>query len=120
MPKATRDRYAKLWDAELKKKKRSETAGEMAGLMGAFLASDTEYTGRAGHIKKLVAYLKKTTTLKYRREDIERVVVFLGELLPKERALFEKLVQAGVKQHPDSVVLHMNAADLEMMRTSMT
>jgi hypothetical protein len=118
MPKATRDRYVKLWDAELKKKKRSETAGEMAGLMGAFLASDTEYTGRATHVKKLVDYLKKTTTLKYRREDIERVVEFLGELLPKEHATYEKLVRAGVWQHQDSVVLHLNAADLDMMRSS--
>jgi hypothetical protein len=115
MPKPTRDRYAKLWDAELKKKKRSETAGEMAGLMGAFLASDTEYTGRATHVKKLVDYLKKTTTLKYRCADIERVVEFLGELLPKERVTYERLVRANVWQHRDSVVLHLDAADVEMM-----
>ncbi len=118
MPKATADRYAQLWDAELKKKKRSETAGAMAGLMRAFLASGTEYTGRATHIKRLVDYLKKTTTLKYRREDIERVVEFLGELLPKERATYEKLVQAGLRQHQDSVVLHLNAADLDLMRNA--
>ena len=81
----TIDEYAKLWDAELKKKHRSETAGEMAGLMTAFLASKTEYTGRADHIKQIVAYLRKTTSLKYRREDIEKVAEFLGPA-PEQRS----------------------------------
>ena len=120
LPKSRSDEYAKLWDAELKKKHRSETAGEMAGLMAGFLHKDLEYTGRAGHIKKIVAYLQKSTTLKYRREDIEHVVEFLGELMPKERTLFKKMVQAGVKQHPDSVELHISAAGLEMMDTGMS
>jgi hypothetical protein len=115
LPKDATDRYAKLWEAELKKKRRSETAGEMAGLMLAFLASDTEYTGRATHINKVVSYLRKTATLKYRREDIEHVVEFLGRVGPKERALQKKLVNAGLKQYPDSVVLHLIAADMEMM-----
>jgi tetratricopeptide (TPR) repeat protein len=117
MPKARSDEYAKLWDAELRKKRRSETAGEMAGVMAGFLHAEVEYTGRAGHITKILTYLRKTTTLKYRREDIEHVVEFLGELMPKERALFKKLVQAGVKQHPDSVLLHISAGGLEMMDT---
>jgi hypothetical protein len=115
MPKDAADRYGKLWDAELKKKRRSETAGEMAGVMVAFLASDTEYTGRATHINKVVSYLRKTTSLKYRREDIEQVAEFLGRVGPKERTLYQKLVRAAIKQHPDSAVLHLNAADAEMM-----
>jgi tetratricopeptide (TPR) repeat protein len=120
MPKTKCDEYARLWDAELKKKHRSEMAGGMAGLMASFLHADLEYTGRAGHIKKVVDYLRKSTSLKYRREDIERVVEFLGELMPKERALFKKMVKAGIKQHPDSVLLHMSAAGLEMMDTGMS
>jgi hypothetical protein len=119
MPKPRSDEYAKLWDAEMKKKRRSETAGELAGLMGSFLSAGVDYTGRAGHIKKILTYLRKTTTLKYRREDIENVVAFLAELAPGERPLFQKLVKAGVKQHPDSVLLQMTAGGLEMMETGM-
>jgi tetratricopeptide (TPR) repeat protein len=115
MPKQAVDRYAKLWDAELKKKRHSETAGEMAGVMLAFLASDTEYTGRATHIKKIVEYLRKTTTLKYRREDIERVAEFLGRTDPRDRKLYQTLVKAGLKQYPDSAPLHLDAAEVEMM-----
>ncbi len=48
MPKSTVDAYAKLWDAELKKKHRSETAGEMAGLMTAFLATQDGIHGPRG------------------------------------------------------------------------
>jgi hypothetical protein len=119
MPKDSTDRYAKLWEAELSKKRRSETAGEMAGLLAAFVASDTDYRGRATHINKVMAYLRKTTTLKYRREDVENVVAFLAQLAPKEQALQKKLVKAGLKQHPDSVVLHLEAADVEMRSAGM-
>ena len=52
MPKSTVDAYAKLWDAELKKKHRSETAGEMAGLMTAFLANKTSNTRAARLISR--------------------------------------------------------------------
>ncbi len=37
-------------------------------------------------------------------------------MTPEERTLHQKLVQAGVKQHPDSVVLQMEAADVELMK----
>lgn len=114
MSKDVVDRYSALWDAELKKKHRSETAGEMAGLMGAFLASDTEYTGRATHINKIIAYVRKTTSLKYRREDIERVAEFLGGVGPREGKLHKKLVESALKHYPDSVLLHLNAADAAM------
>ena len=84
----------------------SETAGEMASLMDAFLSAGIEYTGRAGHIKKVVAYLQRTTRLKYRRVDIERVCEFLGHLEDKA-ALLEKIVKLGVKQHPRSVAAQL-------------
>ena len=115
MPKARTDEYTRRWDAELKKKKRGETAGEMAALLSAFLRSGVEYTGRAGHITKAVTYLRGTTRLKFRREDIEHVVEFLGELSPREDALATKLVRAGLKQHPGSVRLHVAASAVEAM-----
>ena len=107
--------YTKLWTADLKKKCRSETAGEMAEQLRAFVGSKIDYKGRDQHVKDVVAYLKRMTRSKFRREDIERVVEFL-RLLPKEFSLREKLVKAGVKQHPDSVVMNMNAADVELTK----
>ena len=94
---------------------RSETAGELASLMHAFLASAIEYPGRAGHITKVVAYLQRTSRLKYRRVDIERVVEFLGLVEGKDR-LLEKMVKLGVKQHPQSVLLNFRAGLIEPAR----
>ena len=107
--------YTKLWTADLKKKCRSETAGEMAEQLSAFVGSKIDYKGRDQHVKEVVAYFKRMTRSKFRREDIERVVEFL-RLLPKEFALREKLVKAGVKQHPDSALMNMNAADVELTK----
>jgi hypothetical protein len=108
MSKAIQNGYMKLWGAELRKKTRSETAGGMASLLDAFVASHIEYPGRAAHIKKVVAYIERTKTLKYRRQDIEHVCEFLNRL-GTEPPLFEKLVARGVEQHPDSVVLNFFA-----------
>jgi tetratricopeptide (TPR) repeat protein len=119
MPKTAIDKYTKLWEADLKKKVRSETAGAIANLLGAFLGADTDYPGRDVHIKQVVAYLGRTSRVKYRREDIEPVADFLRRLLPQNQALYQKLVRAGVKQHPDSAELHMHAADVELQTMTM-
>ena len=66
MTKATQKGYAQLWESELKNKCTSETAGEMASLLDQFVCARIEYAGRAGHIKKVVSYLQRTTRLKYR------------------------------------------------------
>src|SRR5207245_5198708 len=72
MPKATIETYTKLWEADLKKKCRSETAGELADLMRGFLGAGIAYPGRDEHVAQVLAYLKRGPRLKYRREDIER------------------------------------------------
>jgi hypothetical protein len=79
------------------------------------LSARVEYTGRAGHIKKVVAYLQRTTRLNYRRVDIERVCEFLRHIDDKV-ALLEKLVKLGVKQHPQSALLNFRAGLLETGR----
>ena len=113
MTKTIQTGYQRLWVAEVKKKARSETAGAMADLLDAFVASETAYPGRAGHIKKVVAYLDRARTLKYRREDIESVCEFLNRLGTKPE-LMQKLVARGVKQHPDSVLLNFYTGLAEM------
>jgi hypothetical protein len=105
MTKATQNGYLKLWVADLKKKTRSETAGEMAALLRGFLDAGIEYTGRASHVKRVAAYLDRTKTLKYRLEDIEHVVEFLNQVDDKN-TLREKLVAQGLKLHPNSVLLN--------------
>ena len=115
MPKSTVDGYTKNWEAELKKKCRSETAGALAEQMGAFLSSGIEYSGRGKHLNQVLAYLRRTLRLKYRREDIEPVVELIKHL-PDEFSLLEKLVKAGLKQHPGSALLNLQAGEVELIR----
>jgi hypothetical protein len=115
MTKATQDGYHQLWTKDLKKKCKSETAGEMASLLGTFLSADIEYPGRDGHVKEVVAYLQRTTRSKYGREDIEHVCEFLIHV-PKESKLLEKLVKHGLKSHPQSTLLNFRAGLIEMAK----
>ncbi len=115
MPKSTVNGYAKNWETEQKKKCRSETAGALAELLGGFVAAGVDYPGRAKHMTQVVAYLRRTLRLKYRREDIENVLAFL-KYVPDEFTLFEKLIRAGLKQHPDSVLLNLDAGEVELTK----
>ncbi len=108
MTPATRKGYADLWTADLKKKCRSQTAGEMAAVLDSFVSLGVKYQGREGHIKQAVAYLKRTTRLKYRQRDIERVCEFLASL-PEQSDSLGKLLQIGLRQHPESVLLNFQA-----------
>jgi hypothetical protein len=114
LAKTTIDAYTQLWEAGLKKKVRSETAGEMAEHMHAFLVHKIDYPGRGEHFQKVVAYLKRGSRVKYRRQDIEAIVEFLVTLEKPDLALVEKMVKLGVKQHPKSVLLNMRMAMVEI------
>jgi tetratricopeptide (TPR) repeat protein len=115
MTKATQDGYNQLWTKDLKKKCKSETAGEMASLLSTFLNTDIVYPGRDGHIKELITYLRRTTRLKYGREDVEHVCEFLSQV-PKESGLLEKIVKQGLKHHPQSALLNFRAGLIEMSK----
>jgi tetratricopeptide (TPR) repeat protein len=115
MPKSTVDGYTKNWETEQKKKCRSETAGALAEQMGAFLAAGIDYSGRGKHLTQVLTYLRRTLRLKYRREDIEPVVELLKHV-PDEFPLLEKLVKAGLKQHPDSALLNLHAGEVELIK----
>jgi hypothetical protein len=119
MPKATQDHYAELWNSDLKKKCRSETAGALASLLDAFLECQIEYPGRARHIKQVADYLDRASRLKYRRQDIERVCEFLAHL-PEQAKLFEKRLNQGLKQHPGSVRLNLAAGILEIEKGNLS
>ncbi len=108
MSAATTKGYVALWTSELKKKCQSQTAGEMASLLRAYLDLDVEYPGRAGQVQQFVSYLKRTTRLKYRQTDIEQVCDFLMHM-PQQTEVFGKLARKGVKQYPDSARLNFQA-----------
>ncbi len=110
---ATQKHHAELWKKELKKKCRSETAGAMASFLTAFLAHEIDYDGRDRDATEVLKYLRRTTRLNYRLEDLEDVCEFLS-LFPKESALTRNLVQRGLKAHPESALLHLVAAGVEM------
>jgi len=101
LPTTDQDRFEAHWVASPAKKVRSETAGALAELIGAFLSSKIDYPGRAEHVAQVLDYLRKTTRIKYRREDLTRVCAVLS-LFPKEQPLLEKLVRRGLKLFPEA------------------
>jgi hypothetical protein len=113
LPKATQNHYAELWMRELRKKCRSETAGAMASFLTEFLTLDIDYDGRDHDATQVLRYVRRTTRLNYRLEDLENVCEFLGHF-PKESGLTRKLVQRGLKANPESALLHLVAAGAEM------
>ncbi len=113
LTKATQKHYAELWKKELRKKCRSETAGAMASFLTAFLALESDYAGRDHDATEVLKYLHRTTRLDYRLEDLEDVCEFLGHF-PKESGLTRNLVQRGLKAHPESALLHVVLAGVEM------
>ena len=113
LTKATQKHYAELWKKELRKKCRSETAGAMASFLTAFLALENDYAGRDHDATEVLKYLHRTTRLNYRLEDLEDVCEFLGHF-PKESRLTRNLVQRGLKAHPESALLHVVLAGVEL------
>jgi hypothetical protein len=113
LTKATQNHYAELWKKELRKKCRSETAGAMASFLTSFLVLDIDYDGRDYDATEVLKYLRRTTRLNYRLEDLESVCEFLGNF-SKETVLTRNLVQRGLKAYPESAVLHVVAAGVEM------
>ena len=116
MSAATTNGYVELWTSELKKKCQSQTAGEMAGLLTGCLKLGIDYPGRSTQLEKLVAYLKRTTRLKFRQTDIERICDFLAYMV-EHKELLLKLARKGVKQHPGSAQLNFLAGLAEMAKS---
>ncbi len=121
MTAATTKSYTALWTADLKKKCHSQTAGEMASLLTAYVARGVDYPDRARHLDHLFTYLKRTTRLKYRQIDIERVCDLLGHMSGKKyEDLLSRLVKHGLKQHPGSVQLNFQAGIAAVTKKSPT
>jgi tetratricopeptide (TPR) repeat protein len=115
LPKPAHDRFEHLWQAGLAKKGKSETAGALADILGSYIAEGVAYTGKAGHIKEVLAYLKRNSRIRYRREDLALVCAFLGQHR-KETALLEKLAKRGMKNFPEAPVFYVVVAGLELAK----
>ena len=110
MTAVTTKAYLALWTEQLNKKCQSQTAGEMASSLCAYVGLDVDFPGRAEQIAQVLAYLKRTTRLKYRQIDIERVCDFLGHMPGKKNEdLLSKLVKHGLKLYPGSAQLNFQA-----------
>ncbi len=118
MPTDVVQKYNRLWQADAKKKRQSKTAGAVAELIHSHIAAEIKYPGREEHIKQVIAYLSSSGRVKFSVDDIERIAEFLRDQAShpssKDFALYTRLVNAGVKQHPGSALLHLHAANIEM------
>ena len=119
MPKATQDRFAELWNSDLKKKCRSETAGALASLLDALLGMPNRVPrpGQAYQASRRLSGPRQPAQVP--AQDIERVCEFLAQ--PSERAkLFEKRLNQGLKQHPGSARLNLAAGILEIEKGNLS
>jgi hypothetical protein len=112
LTKATQDHYKNLWKDALRKKSRSDSAAAMASYLSALTAAKVDYAGQDKDARDLLAYLERTCRLRYSRDDLEQVCIFLGQV-PGSLSLTRKLVARGVKDKLDFAMLHMLAAQAE-------
>ena len=109
LPKAVQQRFDKEFKAGVKRKVTSKTAGSLAIIMATYLRANVDYTGRAGHVREVLGYLKRTIRTKYDEFDLRSVCIYLHHL-DKEKALEEKLAKRGLKLFPRSpFFLHLTA-----------
>lgn len=102
-----------LWAGETSKKVRGDTAGALAGLIGSFLAGQIDYPGRDEHARQVADYLRRTTRIKYGRDDLAHACSFLS-LLESERELCEKLAKRGPRLFPDAPEFPLILGSIEM------
>jgi tetratricopeptide (TPR) repeat protein len=113
LPQDARRRFEARWTTALTKKVRSDAAGALASVLSSYMVGEIDYPGRAGHIKHVVDYLRRTTRIKYQAGPLKDVCLFL-KLVPKERELYEKLLNRGLKLFPQQPLFHLLAGQLEL------
>jgi hypothetical protein len=116
------DKLKASFERSLRKDLAKKTSGQTAGLMCQLLVSyqvrGVEYEGHEGHVRQVVAYLRRTSRTRYLRADVLKVCAFLGQL-PKERKLLQTFVRRGVKAFPDSALMLQLAAEQELAKGPM-
>ena len=115
LPKALAQRFDREFKTAVAKKVTSETAGALAELIGGYFAGKVEYTGRAGHTKEILRYLKRTTRLTYQEPELRRVCMLL-ESLGDDDKLLGSLVKRGRKLFPRSPFFLKAEAEVDMRK----
>ena len=124
LPEAEQTRFQSRWFSSLSKKVRGDTAAALSDVMAPFVSSTLTYPGCDEHLHQVLEYLKRTTRIKYGRDDLSRVCAFLGLLANAERTakplessartLLDKLAKRGTKLHADAYEFYYMLASLEM------
>ncbi|SIO36923.1 hypothetical protein SAMN05444166_4152 [Singulisphaera sp. GP187] len=101
LPKATMDRFNHLWEVGLAKKGNRETAGKLAELLIIYLGGHVNYTGLSHHVHQLTEYLKRSSRVHFRRDELINICTFLNHESVDAKELLEKLARRGLKNFPD-------------------
>jgi tetratricopeptide (TPR) repeat protein len=116
LPPAEVDLYEARWQAAAPGKVRGETAGALADLLGGFLDGKITYPGRDEHVEQVIAYLRRTTRIKYnRRDDLAQAATFVG-MVSGNADLAEKLAKRGLKLFPAAPEFPMMLGATEMAK----
>jgi hypothetical protein len=113
LPDEWADQWNNAWDAGLKQKINTATAGRMCQQMIAFLKTDTSYKGREHHVQGLIGYVGRSTRYKFQPEELMWVCEFLQKA-DDDSTLLEKLVKKGRKSLADFPYFHVLAGQLEL------
>ena len=104
LPKEEGWLYEKRWQAALKRRCRSETAGLMCEMLLAHWKMPKPYPQLRAHVPQLLKYVRRCSRVKWDPEDLRRVCEFLMEM--DELKLAAKYAKKGVRNWPQQGYFH--------------
>ncbi|HUT90084.1 MAG TPA: hypothetical protein VMY37_11345 [Thermoguttaceae bacterium] len=119
LSRTVRKSFERQWQAALKRRCRSETAGLMCMTTAAYLRIGVDYPGWSAHVRQLLAYVRRCSRVKWQPGDLRNVCDFVDaatdrEEFSEEFELLEKLVRKGVRKFPEDPMLQFLAGEVEM------
>ena len=110
MTAATTKGYVALWTAERQEEVPQPDRRRVGVDAPCLSLPRRRLPGPRRPVEAGIEYLKRSTRLKFRQIDIERVCDFLGNMPDQKcKELLGKLVKTGLKQHPCSTALNFEA-----------
>lgn len=123
LPQILQQRFNQEFKPAVGRKVTSETAGALAELLASYSVGRLNYPGRDGHIRDVVAYLKRTTRLKYQEPDLRHACTFLhlvGKIVGKQDKLLATLSKRGQKLFPSSPLFILMETEIELTKGPMS
>ncbi len=112
LPDEWREEWSRAWDAALKRKVNTATAGRMCEQMFANIVGGVEYPSREHQVQGLLKYVERSTRYKYQAEELMFVCEFLHEM--GETKFLAKMIRKGRKNLADFPFFHLLAGKLEL------